>query len=1584
MDDIGTVIVSGDLNTLGVIQNVNYKFCSFFNYNKLELIKSSINLIIPQPLASQHNNFILRYLETAKKHVLDKLRVLMAVNALGFLFPIMTLSKLVPNLTESVRFIALVKKIPRSYKLFKTPDSIYEDEICFLLTNQQGIITAISKSSLTKLGIPLSLTYSNKFNAKNYVNFSQLQHIDTEKLINITAIIKDFTFENYNLINQMKSFSGVKMTMNTKSLRNAFDDYIETIQEGSNSLFNIIFGKDAVVNKEKIFNENHVVNITLIEINSTSPENIHHKDNNIFLFKILREKPKDQQSRSRLFQKIMEKRNKRKQAELNLISSNIEGNEENTNNNLISINETNEKNDFEKKKTNELGHRKQSSGEFRLDSKGISKKSINFENTSEDNSYDINVYAKRESNRHKSSFNFQRKKSNTHNIYNNNDASSNSPVHKKTSNTYHLSPNSKLSIKMNEFHSSSMLPNNVTSTSDNLAVNNKSKDIQIHMNRVHNNTYSKSKNLSLKSPYEERKTNNINSNSDIDNLALNKSIHHSNTSYNIRDLNFYNKKISVNPNTFNTSYSISTNRNLKKSKESFKNHNSLSLHSNKKLRQSGLFKLIDAYKEKNSMMHLKLDKIARPFIIYSIIFVISNFIILFLDFFISVYENQNVKNKYNFWYKSSERNVYLSSLYLSVQNLLILENSKTADDLYSELSEEYFKDDTLSSFDFSLNDTEIVSEILRTRKKIKYDINKVLSLSNELLMFSDKIEDKVLLLLKSQNLDALILYQDYKYKVNKDTVNYLLDLLQVKSDKFSLEESEYDTSDKISALESLYLGLINEKSVVDKKENCYYGNNTNNNICYNINDLSYSIKLENLKDLFYPAILNSYITNNNEEILSIISKHQTSLKVSTKAKDKLRDALYIFNNYCFTIVDFNQLMNSLMETSMSEGTSYSAFTAFLTPIFYLMCLFAFIIFITELIRINFFKLKIMKVVFLLNKNNGESIMQIANLYLKNIKKALQHKNPDNLLMNDLTWSAEENNPGTSINHPTNVNNNHNTNLSYHTGNKNSTDNVYKVEKNDTHVSSDDVSLFEGENSTFQKVKENIKDDIGYSTVLEDTKINEIIVNCFYNSSHNNNQINSNNLISTNNYNSTNIQLISQSGTKVTVKKHKKHHNSKHKHEKKNSDNLDLERENSPSIYSNVKSKKSDPEDKQSEYQSETASYIPAFVIRKKQIELEEKLENILENEINNTRSEIKNTLWWDYFKIFAVMMLVIIIYTIKFSLKLKNDNSLSSGNKYKSIVSQRALNFNSALVYYGKFMMDLNYLTSNNNKDIINYNQISGVSSSIESQTVSSSYVNYEETNELLESKNNALKLFNFYVNQTEYLENQILLLKSGSSDSILKNFLSFEDLLNKDKNGLCQILMQNEEADFNKNFNTDCYTKTDTSSSTGLRDGINQIINYLKSNFNSYSKQIQTYVKDVDDTIYKYSYKQLLKDNKKIQSSLSLLFKDKILNFNDMIQYYLNPAVLLESQTIYNSIIKFINQTYQMDYIISPISWSLLVLVFLCLVKIFTELKSMLNTDKTILFFIPAEMYNESEKVTEAVKELKEYETKLKIINTI
>lgn len=247
---VGTCIVSGDLRSLGSILNVSNKFCSIFSYSNSELIKNSIKIIMPHPLSQNHNYYLINYLESANKNVIDNLRIVLGLDSYGFLIPIFILVKQVPNLLESIRFIGMVRKIPKSHKLFKVNHQIYSEGVTYFLTKEDGSITSINRYGLLKYGVPLNLA-SSKSKSEG-------------KQINISSIIKAINFADQSVISDLKGQLGLVTTLNSAILSSQFDDYIETIQEGNSMLYTLLVNGH-YLNKEKLYS-NHRVCVNMIDL----------------------------------------------------------------------------------------------------------------------------------------------------------------------------------------------------------------------------------------------------------------------------------------------------------------------------------------------------------------------------------------------------------------------------------------------------------------------------------------------------------------------------------------------------------------------------------------------------------------------------------------------------------------------------------------------------------------------------------------------------------------------------------------------------------------------------------------------------------------------------------------------------------------------------------------------------------------------------------------------------------------------------------------------------------------------------------------------------------------------------------------------------------------------------------------------------------------------------------------------------------------------------------------------------------------------------------------------------------------------
>ena len=122
METVGTAIISGTIYDTGKILSVNSNFCKILKYDKVDLIKSNINKIVPPYISDFHNKFILNYIETERKHILDKIRILYAIDNSGFIIPVQIYVKIIPNLDYDIRFIGLLKNVDSNNHIFETTE----------------------------------------------------------------------------------------------------------------------------------------------------------------------------------------------------------------------------------------------------------------------------------------------------------------------------------------------------------------------------------------------------------------------------------------------------------------------------------------------------------------------------------------------------------------------------------------------------------------------------------------------------------------------------------------------------------------------------------------------------------------------------------------------------------------------------------------------------------------------------------------------------------------------------------------------------------------------------------------------------------------------------------------------------------------------------------------------------------------------------------------------------------------------------------------------------------------------------------------------------------------------------------------------------------------------------------------------------------------------------------------------------------------------------------------------------------------------------------------------------------------------
>lgn len=254
MDKVGIVIISGNIYSLGKILSINHQLSAMLGYDKDELLQDTVNNLCPSFIGQYHDEFMCRYLETAKKHIINKIRIVFAISKELMLVPIFIFVKVIPNLNESVRFIGLIKKVKSDHPFLlangieKSNEFEVENvKAAFIVSNAKGEIFGETKNTMSYFGIP-----------PNYLNITNDK---CDNAISISTLFPNVNFYDDEVVNKLKSNEGMIMKLDSRPIMHLFEDYKEGITNGKEvnpRIASLISRMDV----KGVFREHHVLCFT--------------------------------------------------------------------------------------------------------------------------------------------------------------------------------------------------------------------------------------------------------------------------------------------------------------------------------------------------------------------------------------------------------------------------------------------------------------------------------------------------------------------------------------------------------------------------------------------------------------------------------------------------------------------------------------------------------------------------------------------------------------------------------------------------------------------------------------------------------------------------------------------------------------------------------------------------------------------------------------------------------------------------------------------------------------------------------------------------------------------------------------------------------------------------------------------------------------------------------------------------------------------------------------------------------------------------------------------------------------------------
>jgi PAS domain S-box-containing protein len=104
----GVIMVALSAEKVGNILHANDEVSRIIGFNRKELIDKNVSIIQPPIFNQVHDIFLKRFLETARRSVLNHNRAILAISRDGYLKPIHSIIKLYPQITDKIITVGFI------------------------------------------------------------------------------------------------------------------------------------------------------------------------------------------------------------------------------------------------------------------------------------------------------------------------------------------------------------------------------------------------------------------------------------------------------------------------------------------------------------------------------------------------------------------------------------------------------------------------------------------------------------------------------------------------------------------------------------------------------------------------------------------------------------------------------------------------------------------------------------------------------------------------------------------------------------------------------------------------------------------------------------------------------------------------------------------------------------------------------------------------------------------------------------------------------------------------------------------------------------------------------------------------------------------------------------------------------------------------------------------------------------------------------------------------------------------------------------------------------------------------------------
>ena len=155
-DNTVVIHISGNKENSGKIAKTNQSLTKVFGYNKTEVVGHSISILMPLSFAKRHDDFLERFYITGHNTIFNKERILYGLHRNGYCFSIKLLVTQMPNLTEGIQYVGMLRQNMTEF------DYIITNHSSFLISDPHKY-QSFTYHSRDKISHPTSSHFSSFF-----------------------------------------------------------------------------------------------------------------------------------------------------------------------------------------------------------------------------------------------------------------------------------------------------------------------------------------------------------------------------------------------------------------------------------------------------------------------------------------------------------------------------------------------------------------------------------------------------------------------------------------------------------------------------------------------------------------------------------------------------------------------------------------------------------------------------------------------------------------------------------------------------------------------------------------------------------------------------------------------------------------------------------------------------------------------------------------------------------------------------------------------------------------------------------------------------------------------------------------------------------------------------------------------------------------------------------------------------------------------------------------------------------------------------------------------------------------------------